>query len=524
MNSLTLFKKAVMFSSLKADKNQLGVYWGKDAFYFVESIKGQPDKTAYVRFNTPVPGDTGQKIPEGLRLTSLIQQTIKEKKFVSKKVNLSLSAKDVIYRSFVIPFMQPNEVKNVVDFEATKYIPIKLEDLSYTYHAVPFNEGEQKNLRILFVATRKIVLERYVSLLQQAGLETEFIEPSSVSLLRTLQKYGHAQKQQSIAVIEVENDGGKIMVADKEIVQFVREFQSTIQGPGTPEETAKFLNDVRVSFNFYQRQNLQGKLDRIILLSSQELPNLNSALSQEFKVPVTALTVGKITKTDIADVGILSANGVAGRERIPSSKNFDLVIKSARTAKGALEPTGFLADWDIKNLAISLGISAAIFYGFTSLGNFDTSQSKKKEAELKAKLGIYESSTKEKLTELRDLAINRLNQYKDVRTKSEVAYFLYKIPSLFPSGAWISNLTIEYAENTENREGSPRRTSKVSVVIEGYVYLPNTNDQIRMANTLASKMKDDKDLAKVFNEVILTNVRQDTLNNDPVTNFRINLK
>ena len=54
-----------MFSKLKTEKNQLGIYWGKDAFSLVESEKDQPDKIAYVRFDAPVAGDPAQKIPEG---------------------------------------------------------------------------------------------------------------------------------------------------------------------------------------------------------------------------------------------------------------------------------------------------------------------------------------------------------------------------------------------------------------------------------------------------------------------------
>lgn len=515
-----------MFSSFKSDKDQLGIYWGKDAFYFVECVKGQPDKIALVKFNTPIPGDTGQKIPEGLRLTSLIQQTVKDKKFTGKKVNLALSAKDVIYRSFVIPFMQPNEVKNVVDFEATKYIPIKLEDLAYTFHAIPFSEGDQKNLRILFVATRKITLERYIGLLQQAGLEAEFIEPASVSLLRILQKGGQVPRQQATAVIEVEKDGGKLIICDKEIVQFVREFQSTIQGSGTPEETAKLLNDIRVSFNFYQRQNPQGKIDRIVTVSIEELKDLSAALQQEFKIPVTAFSAAKVLKVDQpTDIGLLSANGAAIREKVVSSKNFDLSVKTPRSGKGAaLEATGAFADWDLNKLALSLAISMVIFLVFMLLSNLSTEDAKRRQALLKTQLGVYASSSKDTIIELRDKAVNKLNQYKDVRTKSEIAYFLHKIPALLPQGAWISTLTIDYVENQENRDGVPRRTSRINAVIEGYAYLPNPNDQIRLINSLVSKLKDEKDFARSFNDIVLTNVRQDTLNNDPVTNFRISCK
>jgi len=506
--------KKILFSKTSAEKSQLGLFWGKDAFSLMETAKGLPDKVIQIRFDALVPGDQGQIIPDTLRFTALLQQAIRDKKIISKKVDLSLSAKDVIYRSFVIPFMQPNEVKNVVDFEATKYIPIKLEELAYTYHAIPFNEGEQKNLRILFVAARKNILERYCGILQQAGLETEFIEPSSVSLIRILQKQGHVPRQQATAVIEIEAEGGRITIIDKDIIQFVREFQSPVEGIGIPSENTKFFNDIRVSFNFYQRQNPQAKLDRLIILATNDLTALANGLGQEFKAPASALTILKVLKDQKGDLGSLNAAGASIRDKVASSKNFDLSIKSVRTGKTVGESSGAFAEWNFKTLGLGLGISVALVIGTSYLTKSLISDAQKNYARLKNELGIYESSEKASITELKTGVDTKLSQYKSVRIKSDIGYYLKKIPNLLPTGAWLSNFTIDYYGASEN----------VALGIDGYVYLPNTNDQIRQINTMVEKMKSDQKLAKLFSEIVLTNVRQEMLNNYPVTYFRITCK
>jgi hypothetical protein len=513
-----------LFSKSSAEKSQLGLFWGKDSFSISETVKGLPDKVANIRFDAPVPGDQGQKIPDTLRFTALLQQAIRDKKIISKKVNISLSAKDVIYRSFVIPFMQPNEVKNVVDFEATKYIPIKLEELAYTYYAVPFTEGQQKSLRILFVAARKSILERYTSILQQSGLETEFMEPSSVSLMRVLQKQALVPRLQSTAVIEVEGEGGRITIVDKDIIQFVREFQSPVEGVGIPSENAKFFNDIRVSFNFYQRQNSQAKLDRILIIASSDLTALASGLGQEFKVPATAVTVQKILKDQPGDLGLLNASGISIRERISSSKNFDLSIKSARPGKGIGEPAGALADWNFKTLALSLGFSAALIFGTSFLTKNLTADAKRNSERLTLQLGMYKSSEKTKITELKDEVIAKLNQYKDIRVKSDITYYLKKVPMLLPNGAWLSTYTIDYSDVTQTDAAGSRVVNKPVLGMDGYIYLPNPNDQIRQVNVLVTKLKTDEKFSKLFSEIVLTNVRQETLNNYPVTYFRITCK
>ncbi len=514
----------MLFSKISNEKNQLGIYWGKDAFSLVESTKGQLDKVAQLRFDAPLAGDQGQKIPDSIRFTALLQQAIREKKLISKKANLTLSSKDVIYRSFVIPFMQPAEVKNVVDFEATKYIPIKLEDLSYTYHAIPFNEGEQKNLRILFVAARKNIVERYTGILQQAGLETDFIEPASVSLVRLLQKQGHIPRQQATGIIEIESDGGRITVTDKDVIQFVREFQSPIEGNATPAENAKFFNDLRVSLNFYQRQNPQGKLDRLTIISENDLSALATGLANEFKIPASSLTIQKILKSASPnDLGVLSASGASLRDTAFSSKNFDLKPRT-RTGKGTFEAGGIFADWNIKILAISVCASIAAIFGMFTLTANLTLQNKNKSIDLTKKLAIYESSTIDKLNELKNNSATKLNQYKDVRTTSEIIAYLKKIPTFLPKGAWLNDLSIEYFETPENTADGMRRVTKISIGIDGNVYLPNPDEQIRQINTMVAQMKNDKNFMKSFANVTLSNVKKESVNNYPVTHFRITCK
>lgn len=512
-----------IFSKTPVEKNQLAIYWGKDSVSLAETLKDLPDNIATIRLDSPIPGDQGQKIPDNLRLTALIQQAIRDKKFISKKANLALSTKDVIYRSFVIPFMQPGEVKNVIDFEATKYIPIKLDDLSYTFHAIPFSEGEQKNLRILFVAARKNVLERYSHILQQAGLETDFVEPASVSLARLLQKQGHIPRQQSTGIIEVEHEGGRVSVIEKEIIQFVREFQSTVEGNGDPAENSKFFNDIRVSFTFYQRQNPQGKVDRIILISEKELGALAAGITQEFKVPCLSLTIPKILKKAASDdLGVLCAGGASIRERIFSSKNFDLTLKS-RTGKTGLEDSGPLAGWDLKFLGICLALSAGLIFLTNVISHNIIDATIKKADGLKQKLGFYETSTKDSLVTLRDDALKKLNQYKDVRIKSDLSYFVKKVPKLLLKGAWLSNFSIEYFAPGGNA-GNSRNSSHIALSLDGLVYLPNPNDQIRQVNNMVQAMKEDKEFAEHFDNIILNDSRSEIYNNYPVKSFRINCK
>jgi len=184
-----------------AQNKQFGIYWGQSSFCLAESGKKQLLNASFIPFDTPLDTDESQDAPEGLKYSTLIQKAMGQKGITSKRVNLSLPSQDLIFRSFTIPWMQPDEIKSVVDFEATKYIPVSLEDLSYSYHPVTYVDNGEKNIRVLFVAIRKDILERYTGILSHTGLQVDHIEPSSVSINRVLQKLGHASSQKSYAII-----------------------------------------------------------------------------------------------------------------------------------------------------------------------------------------------------------------------------------------------------------------------------------------------------------------------------------
>ncbi len=501
------------------DKKQLGLYWGKEAFYFVEAARGQPETNVQVRFDTSLGPETGQKIPESLRFSALIQKAVRDGQFASKKVNLAVAAKDLIYRSFVIPFMQPAEVKNVVDFEVTKYIPISLEDLVYTFHAVPFTENEQKNLRILFVAVRKNVLEKQINILQQAGLEVENIEPASVSLARLLQKNGQIPHNDCTAILEFEKDGGQIVIVEKDIVQFVREFQTPFEQDGGEAVNTKLFNELRVSVNFHQRQNAQSQINRIVVLSATELTALSKGLAEEFKAHGSAHAVSKILKTgSVSEPGFLAACGAAIRDKAVSTRNFDLSAKPPQS----LEYLETLKNYKILAGVVLLSIFAVA--GTVSIINWRNADDKKRFAQLKGNQGIFESSTAVKIDELKTGIAGKLAQYKDVRAKSDVGFYLQRVPDLLPPGAWLSSLNIEYYDAVVNSDAGPKKTSHLSLTLDGYIYLPNTTEQFRQVNNFVTTLKKTEDFTKSFRDIDLAAVKQDTIGNHQVTYFKITCK
>ena len=510
-----------------ADKKQIGINWGENSFCIVEVEKGKLLKSSSVPFSTPINAYQSQDVPEGLRYSSLIQKSLQDLNITSKKVNLSLPAKDIIFRSFIIPAMEPEEVKNVVEFEAIKYIPIKLEELSYTYQAIPINENNQKNIRIIFVAIRKDTLTRYVGVLEHTGLTVEWAEPSPMSFVRVLELKGHLPRNHGCAIVQIESQGGKIIFVDHNVVQFVREFQlpaMDVNNPaGLEDFTSRLFNEIRVSLNFYSRQNPQGKITKIIALSVQDLPNLTVSLSESLNIPASLLTVSQILKTTSAqDIGFLCAFGVGLRDKRSVFNNFNLSPKAATS----LTTTGFNLKETRYRTAILVVILAIGFISLTSfLSRNINVKYKERLTQLETQQGPFQTSTTEDIKNLEKDATTKLTAYKDIQTKSKMAFYLQRLPEILPIGTWLKGWDMSYNERQFNTdEGISRTISRISISIDGYAYLENTNEQFRLVNTLLTKLKSTKDIAKAFKNIDLVAVRQETIGDYAVTYFKIDFK
>ena len=108
-------------------------------------------------------------------------------------------------------------------------------------------------------------------------------------------------------------------------------------------------------------------------------------------------------------------------------------------------------------------------------------------------------------------------EYKDIQVKSNMAFYLVKIPQVLPEGTWLKSWDFVYNEERVNIEESIRTIARLSMIIEGYAYVENTNEQFRLVNNLLGKLKNTKDIAGSFSKIDLITVRQETLDNYPVT-------
>ncbi|MFA5060225.1 MAG: pilus assembly protein PilM [Candidatus Omnitrophota bacterium] len=516
-----------------ANKKQVCIFFGPNSLCFVETQK----KAITNFFDVPhnlLDNTQNTALPNDIKLTAIIQKSLRDRKIDTSEVYISLANQDIILRSFFIPWMAASEVKGVIDFEARRYIPFKLEDIAYTYHSAPIIEKKSKRLRILFVGIKKDVLDRYCSVLEQAGLKTLLIEPASLSLLRLLSLKKQVNPNQKTAIVQMNKAEGTIIIVDHGIPQFVRDFRLS---SGSHELTQldptllgeRITSEIRISIEYDRRQNA-GNVEKILLVSSFESKDFVQRLSEELSIAnISTINARQLLGVEEeVSSGVLNALGGSLKDAIPFNLNINLIKSRAKP----VEPEKIFEAPKLNyNLTIKIAAACACLvmalFGFQHLKIADY---QKKLSDQMTRQGVYESlSIVDIETKQKDLD-KKIKGYANIRLKSNVSFFLQRIPHLLPEGAWLSRLTIDFTNASDPRTFSgraqkpgdePLMNSRTSLDMDGFVFAQDPNQQINLVNKLIASLKNDKQFSQPFEAISLVNAQKQDLKEHTVTSFKI---
>ncbi len=115
-------------------------------------------------------------------------------------VACAIPSQGVFTRFVKIPEVAPEQVGQVLYFEAQQNVPYPIEDVSWNYQVLP--ETEEGKLGALLLATKRDQLEQTVEALDGAGLRPTFIETSPIALYNAF-RYSYPDLQGCSLLIDV---------------------------------------------------------------------------------------------------------------------------------------------------------------------------------------------------------------------------------------------------------------------------------------------------------------------------------
>ncbi len=519
----------------------LGLFWDNNAFCIVESQQDVPQKIFKVP-HQPLP-ELDPVAPvanvDEIRFIEPLKAALQANSIKTTDVNLVLPSKDIIIRSFVIPFLKASEIRGVVEFEIKKYIPFNVKDIAFNYHAVTYVEDKVKRMRVHFVAIRKDILERYKIILKQAGLNVVYSEPAAMCVVRALLHKKIIRSDQRVGVVHPDFSNPGIMVVDKGVVQFVRDFQ--LQNPTlnlAPLDfemlKKKLFNEIKISLDFYMRQFKREKLEDLLNLSFESDKDLTSELHKELEIPTKKVNLQHLAKFPVTpDLGILAAHGVNLRE-IAKTLDFNLSGSVASSAQSSQFKERVPEEY-IPVIKVAV-VCAAVLAAVLVLTKMNTAQYKKKYDVIAEAQGPFVDMKPDEIqTRIADNR-KKLKDYQKTYEPSQMAYILTHVAKVIPQGMWLTDVDMKFLKEKEGAASMPATDQSaassdaseqirfLSLDLSGYVYDKDSNQQFKMVYAFVNQLKTDETFKKFAKSVALANIQSEQRGEEVVTSFKIRIR
>lgn len=312
-------------------KGAVGLDIGTSAVRAAE-IAGRKEPAILTRFAQialPPGAVVDGEIADPEAVSAKIKELWRRGGFRIKRVAIGVANQKVVVRQVDLPFMEEAELRGALQFQAQEYIPIPIEDAILDFQILEEfpGEGGERMMRVLLVAAQRDMINTFVSVVQNAGLDPALIDVTPFAALRPLIDRAPSvlDEREGEAVVDIGGGVTTIVVHEGGAPRFVRTLpaggsditKALVASLGVPEEDAEgvkarvgltpegaappvegagkiieeraaaFLDEIRGSLDYYQGQPGAARVARVKLTGGgARLPNLAQRLAAVLHLPV----------------------------------------------------------------------------------------------------------------------------------------------------------------------------------------------------------------------------------------------
>jgi len=504
-------------------KDTAGVYFSSRGFVIVQQRGGKLQNFSCIPYPEAIRAqssgteDIFQVFANNMvELVAFMQKALRDSHVDTRKIVVALPSKDLIIRFFEMPQIPKSEIVAGINFEMKKYVPFKVEDLSYDFqHRV---RPRANILEVILCGMRREGLNRYQNLFKQLSLDVVAFEPSLFSLFRLLAVRGKISSNKSYVILEVDEDEADILIVDKGFPYFTRDIRLVGVGRSSGGQKDaegmldRLVNEVRVSMDYFRRQFMKKDVDEMLILAREGAKEWGEHFHRELglKAQVVAANdffAGKDVPDDMI-FDVFKACGAASRHLRSSLITLNLAKpeKSDTMANvfGGLQNQNAeqaLINFvqDSKDSLVKGGIIGAILMavgygiGFSKLYPLEKDLMAKTVVQPPFLPGV-DLSTKESIEQSESNLISKKKSWGDAIKSTEAQDVVIRIARLLPRGVWAlriyHNIENEYLElECASYDAEPRR-------------------RLDLMNTFLAQLNEDERFGDIFTHIELVSYRE----------------
>ncbi|PIR96094.1 MAG: hypothetical protein COT92_02935 [Candidatus Doudnabacteria bacterium CG10_big_fil_rev_8_21_14_0_10_42_18] len=268
-----------MFNLLKKNATAFGLDISGSSIKMMQLRREKSDLAVRSFFDVPVPKGLiiNDEIMDAKTFSYLLQQALERPQFGHADGSyavVSLPESKSFVRVIQIPKMSEAEADSAVPFEAESFIPMPLDQVYLDWQKI--GDTLDKML-ILIIATPKVFVDKYLSILDKAGLKTAALEVEAQSCHRALVD---PKTRETVLLVDLDAYRSSLIMVDSGNLQFTSTIP--IAGDTFTESVAKSLGISGVKAESIKREVGVANTPEHPNLKTSMLPVLNN-LSAEIK-------------------------------------------------------------------------------------------------------------------------------------------------------------------------------------------------------------------------------------------------
>lgn len=190
----------------------------------IKVVELEKEGNGYSLLASGVVGYTSESITkiedekEFASISQIIKKLYNEAGIKGREVNISVPESQVFTRTIRFPLLTDAEIASAVKWEAEQYIPIPVNEAIIQHTILERNEkSSPPGVLVLLVAAPRTVVEKYVKVVSDAGLNVTSVETELVALTRSL-----APSDKTILLIEFGASSTNIAISKLGLLSFSR--------------------------------------------------------------------------------------------------------------------------------------------------------------------------------------------------------------------------------------------------------------------------------------------------------------
>jgi len=140
---------------------------------------------------------------DSLRLVDFLKEIRSKAKMKTKDCVISMSGhSSVIIKRITLPEMSEEELSESIRFEAEQYVPFDIDDVNIDFQILGPKE-EMGQMDVLLVAVKKDIVNEYVTVVKEAGLNPIIVDVDAFALENMYEVNYDIQPESNVALVNI---------------------------------------------------------------------------------------------------------------------------------------------------------------------------------------------------------------------------------------------------------------------------------------------------------------------------------